>query len=82
MIDRLEDAKRHKEIRRENKKNNQILHDLLLQLIHQPKPKDTIDTLAISELCATISLIDQIRIEERANQQAKSIILVTKDNEY
>ena len=77
----MADALRQKEARQENKKNDQILHDSLLQVIHQPK--DRIVTFAdIIDLCTTISLIDQIRIEERANQQAKSIILVTKDNEY
>ena len=83
MIDQVKDTRRQEEARQEDKKNDQILHNLLLQVILPPKPNDTPDTLAgITNLCTTISLIDQNLIEERANQQAKTIILVKRFNCY
>ena len=78
-MDRVYDTQRQEKARQEHTKNDKILYDSLLQVIHQTK--DTTDKIDIIALCNTISLIDQIRLEERANRQAKIIFLIARDNE-
>ena len=42
----MDDAMRREEARQEDKKNDQIVDGLLLQIIDQPKPKNTVGRLA------------------------------------
>ena len=81
MIDQLADARRQKETQQKNKKNDLVLHNLLLQLTCQPNTPYTLGIPGgIINLCTTISLIDQVRIEERANRQAKITIKEAHDH--
>ena len=49
MIDQMDDTRRREEAKQENTKNDKILYDSLLQVIHQIK--DTTDKIDIIALC-------------------------------